>query len=352
MKQKLLQVKGFNLKNIMYQVKIAENNRSSKLQQIVAAFVHDIDRGVLKKGEKLPTINEFSKVNGVSRDTIEKAYRAMKALGYITSSPCICYFVNGKNNEKLKVLLIFNRFSSFKKVIYDAMLEGLGKKAQVNLSFHHYSLKLLKEVLITNLGRYDFYAIMPHFDSSSKSQEYQRILEMVPSHQLILLDKQIPDWGYTKKMVYQDFKVDIYEALSRSYLLLKKYKSISLVFQDKTNHPQEIIEGIEDFCLEQRMAFKILSNVENEVLKIGCVYIVLEEDDLAKLIKKVHRNGMLPGKDIGIISFNESVFKELLNITVFTTDFEAMGRTAADFILGKRKDFCRNPFYALHRGSL
>jgi DNA-binding transcriptional regulator YhcF (GntR family) len=336
----------------MYQVKIVENNRSSKLQQIVGAFVKDIDRGVLKKGEKLPTINEFSKLNGVSRDTIERAYGRMRALGYITSSPCRGYFVNGKNSDKLKVLLIFNRFGSFKKVIYDALLDGLGKKAIVNLSFHHYSLKLLKEVLITNLGRYDFYAIMPHFDSNSKSEECQRILEMVPSHQLILLDKNIPDWGYTSKLVYQDFKLDIYEALRGSNSLLKKYKSISLIFPDRTNHPQEIIEGIADFCLEKGMDFKILSNIENEVLKKGCVYIVLEEDDLAKLIKKVQRNGMVAGKDIGIISFNESVFKELLNITVFTTDFEAMGRTAAGFILGKEKDYSRNPFYTLHRGSL
>jgi hypothetical protein len=145
-------------------------------------------------------------------------------------------------------------------------------------------------------------------------------------------------------MVYQDFRNDIREALCKSGSLLEKYKSISLIFPEKADHPKEIIEGIADFCLEHRMHFKVISEIEKEMPHRCSVYIPIEEDDLAKLIKKVRRTSLIIGKDIGIISFNESVFKELLDITVFTTDFEAMGRTAADFILGKEKGACKTRY--------
>jgi len=73
---------------------------------------------------------------------------------------------------------------------------------------------------------------------------------------------------------------------------------------------------------------------------------------LGDLIKKVRLLRSQMGNDIGIISFNETVFKELLDITVITTDFEEMGDTAATLIL--RKDFrqVRNSFHLIKRLSL
>jgi DNA-binding LacI/PurR family transcriptional regulator len=44
--------------------------------------------------------------------------------------------------------------------------------------------------------------------------------------------------------------------------------------------------------------------------------------------------------------------KELLGITVITTDFEAMGRTAAELLLEKQRVKVKNPFYTIRRGSL
>jgi len=68
-------------------------------------------------------------------------------------------------------------------------------------------------------------------------------------------------------------------------------------------------------------------------LKKGAVYIVLTENDLADLIKGARIIRCELGKDIGVISFNETVFKELLDITVITTDFEEMGRKTAELML-------------------
>jgi DNA-binding LacI/PurR family transcriptional regulator len=87
-------------------------------------------------------------------------------------------------------------------------------------------------------------------------------------------------------------------------------------------------------------------------LDAGCVYIVLVESDLAILIKKINSSTNRLGEDIGVISFNETVLKELLEITVITTDFEVMGRTAAELILSHTCRSIRNPFKLILRKSL
>jgi DNA-binding LacI/PurR family transcriptional regulator len=58
------------------------------------------------------------------------------------------------------------------------------------------------------------------------------------------------------------------------------------------------------------------------------------------------------GQDVGVISFNETTLKELLEITVITTDFETMGRTAAALLLDKKQIKIKNPFYTIRRKSL
>jgi DNA-binding LacI/PurR family transcriptional regulator len=58
------------------------------------------------------------------------------------------------------------------------------------------------------------------------------------------------------------------------------------------------------------------------------------------------------GQEIGIISFNETTLKELLNITVITTDFNTMGNTAATLLLENKRIKVKNPFYMIRRDSL
>jgi DNA-binding LacI/PurR family transcriptional regulator len=69
-------------------------------------------------------------------------------------------------------------------------------------------------------------------------------------------------------------------------------------------------------------------------------------------VKKIRQTSFLLGREIGIISFNETPLKELLNMTVITTDFVAMGRTAATLLLEKQRVKVNNPFYTIRRGSL
>lgn len=336
----------------MYRVKVKENYPISKKQQIVNAVIKDIEKGIFPKEKQLPSINQFSEENNVARDTIGKAYQQLRKRGYITSIPGRGYYVLGKNKKKIKVLLIFNNISSFKKIIYESLLVELGGKVKVDLQIHHYGPKCLKAILEENLGKYDYFVIMPHFFSHAKEKEYIDVIKMVPPHELILLDKNLPQLQFPHRAVYQDFKKEIYEALNTSASLIKKYKSIKLILPEDIHHPKEIAEGIKKFCIEKRLKFSIKDSIGSESLIKDTIYIVADEDSLESLLKKVKELNFELRKDLGIISFNEMVFKDLLNITVISTDFAQMGRTAAKLILGNECEQYTIPYYLINRGSL
>lgn len=334
-------------------IKVTDKAQSSKVEQIVVAIATNIDRGRLKGGQKLPSINEFSEKNRVARDTIEKAYKQLRGQGYIASYPSRGYFVLGQGaGRPLRVLLLFNKLSSFKKIIYDEMIASLGEKAKVELQIHHYSTKILAEILEANLGKYDYYVLMPHFYRDANREECLNIVKMIPPHQLVLIDKNMEELEYPCKAVYQDFRMDIFQALQSLQAEMKKYTSVSLVLPQNIHHPTEIIDGIKKFCAKARMKFMLQPAAKHITVQHGVVYITTEDDDLADLIKKVRQSSLRPGRDIGIISFNETVFKELLDIAVISTDFHAMGRIAAELMLNKEIVRIKNAFQVIKRGSI
>lgn len=324
----------------------------SKIKQIVHAVSMAIDNGGLKPHSKLPSINDFSKTYHYGRDTVEKAYRALIEDGYVYAVPAKGYYVVGKKDKKLKVLLIFNKLSSYKKIIYYSFIETLQEKAVVDLQVHHYDIRRLEEILEANTGKYHYYVIMPHFFPKTSKKSYLKVLRSIPASQLMILDKPVPELGKHHMSVYQDFKQDIHDVLESSARLLKKYNRLIIVFPMQSNHPRDIVEGCYEFCLKHQKTFLVIDSLDKEIPQEGSVYIVTAESDLAQLIKRAREAHLQPGRNIGIISFNETVLKELLEITVVTTDFEGMGKTAAQMLLNKEVKQVKNPFRMIVRKSL
>ena len=61
--------------------RIREQSRIPKYQQLIDNIIADIQEGVLKYGDKLPSINESSEDLYLSRDTVERAYKKLRDLG-------------------------------------------------------------------------------------------------------------------------------------------------------------------------------------------------------------------------------------------------------------------------------
>ena len=336
----------------MYKLNLNISDKTPKYKQIIQSVIADIERNVLKKNEQLPSISELSEEYYLARDTVEKAYRELRERGFVTSVQGKGYYVNSGESKKMKILLIFNKLSSYKKLIYYAFLKVLGDKASVDLQIHHYNARLFEEIIDKNLGKYNYYVIMPHFFPEEDKHLAIKTLERIPINELVLLDKDLPDFKHECLTVYQDFERDVSQALEGAKDLLSKYQRIVLVFPSDGNYPIEIVRGVRYFCLNSQKEFLIKESVENEILQAKTVYVVVEETDLAELVKKTRTSNFTVGKDIGIISFNDTTLKELLGITVITTDFETMGRTAAALLLDNIKIKVKNPFYMIRRETL
>lgn len=80
----------------------------------------------------------------------------------------------------------------------------------------------------------------------------------------------------------------------------------------------------------------------------------MEEADLVSIVKYSRKKGLKIGKDIGVLSFNDTPLKEVLEdgISVISTNFARMGSLAAELILEKRRLKVRNEFIFIRRKSL
>lgn len=336
----------------MYHLNINHQQKTPKYLKIVDSIIIDIENGVLKKNQQLPSLNELSSSSDLSRDTVEKAYRILKDRGVVTAVKGKGFYVNGLENHKIQILLILNKLSSYKKRIYYAFLEILQDKADVDLQIHHYNPYLFEEIIAENLGKYDYYVVVPIFGFQADESQIIKTLEKISNNKLMFLDKEFPRYQQNCPSVFQDFEWDVFNALEGCKTQLTKYKRLVLVFPSENNCPIEIIRGTRTFCSRYKKDFFVKEHLIDEKLEPDTIFLVIEDSDLADLIKKVRLSGLRLGEQIGIISFNDTTLKELLDITVISTDFEAMGKTAATMILNKQKDKIKNPFFMIQRGSL
>lgn len=333
-------------------IKLAAKNKVNLPNQIAEAIVAKIEDGTLKNDTFLPSLIDFTEKYKVSKATVEKAYNILRQNGFIRSAPGKGYYVVGQGNHKHRILFILNKISSFKKLTFYSFLNRIGDKATVDLQIHHYKPSLLNEIINQSLNKYDFFVLMPHFEFDALPKDYLQIIKRIPSHKLLILDKYLPKLS-PMKVVYQDFKSDIYEALTDAKSHIDKYKSIVLIFPEYGNHPQEIILGVKQFGKKQNKFVSVIYNNISKVIPVKeTLYIVITDEDLGTVLKIIKKSNYVLGNDIGVISFNETDLKDVLDITVISTDFNKMGETAADLILTGKNEIIRNPFSLIKRGSL
>jgi DNA-binding transcriptional regulator YhcF (GntR family) len=338
----------------MWKFNQEKNSKLPKYKQIIAAIINDIEKGNLQKDFQLPSINELSFEYDIARDTVEKAYNDLKEKDIITSVRGKGFFVKGLKGSKLRILLILNKLSAYKKLIYYSFINTLGDKATVDLQVHHYNALLLKNILAENKGKYHYYVIMPHFFDGKEKVNVIEELQAIPKGELVLLDKNIPELKSEYLCVYQDFENDIYEALESGEDAISKYKELCLLFPENDNHPNEIVKGFRKFCNHYNKPYQVIENTDNLKLKKGILYIVIAETSLVNLVKKAMQMNLVLGKDIGIISFNETTLKEILagGIATISTHFESMGTMAATLLLENQHIKIKNPFSLIRRPSL
>src|ERR1700748_2279762 len=109
-----------------------------KYLQLANSIIKGIGDGRISKNDILPSINELNYNFEISRDTAEKAYKYLKSIGLLGSVPGKGYYIkNVEAEQQYKVLLIFNKLSPHKKILYDAIIDGLGNKAAIDFYIYN-----------------------------------------------------------------------------------------------------------------------------------------------------------------------------------------------------------------------
>src|SRR3546814_19082326 len=84
---------------VQFDIEFKEN--APKYLQIIDSVIHAISKGKLKRGDKIPSINQFSEEYLLSRDTVEKAYRQLIRDGILTAVRGKGYNINRSEERRV-----------------------------------------------------------------------------------------------------------------------------------------------------------------------------------------------------------------------------------------------------------
>ena len=236
-------------------------NYASKVpvyKQLVGHYESMIKSGVYKVGQTLPSMNELSGSLDISKETVKKAYSVLRDKGYVEAKQGKGFYVAPQSaDRKLTVLVLFDKLSQYKQVLFDSFTERMGDEAEITIRLHNQSVDLLEYYINENLDNYDYYIITPHFPLDEKIQKRAlKLLGRIPNRKLILVDRYLKDLPGNYGAVYQDFENDIYEDSEGSAGANNPDETASTVTLEEALQRQQAKELRKALSLNDRFRFR------------------------------------------------------------------------------------------------
>ncbi|MDC7232638.1 MAG: GntR family transcriptional regulator [Spirochaetales bacterium] len=302
--------------------------QSTKYGGIIQHIHGLIEQGRLQPGDKIPSISEVSGALGVARETAVKAYKILKQEGLIDSVPGKGFFLlTDRISRGARILLILNSFNPYMQVLYNAFSSALPEGVRADVYFHHNSYDILRSLLETTRSRYTHCIVKPfHGDS------VRRLLEKLEPAKTLILDRG----DYRPEgcsWICQDFSEGFKDALSGLGNRISAYESLNLIRARNNPHPEESFVAFKAFLSEQAVPGQVIDGFNEKEIKKGGAYILLTEQDLVSLLSFLSEKGWIPGKDVGILSYNDFPLLRYVSggISSLSVDFRQMGERAAAF---------------------
>jgi hypothetical protein len=227
------------------------------------------------------------------------------------------------------------------------LLNSLPKTYTLDLYFHHHSIKLFETLIREQAGYYHTFIIMPEVATSTPS-----ILAKLDPKRTYLLDVGYKEYKKEYSGVFQNYEKDLYTVLASKQECVLKYKRLFLLVPEGAP-AKNIVSGFAKFTKKAAIWSGVISEVHAAAIKRGDAFVVLDNNHFVTIVKGAKENGWELGRDIGIISYNETGLKSVIGngITTITTDYETMGKTMADMVVNGRRDVVGNPFIVTDRNS-
>ncbi|EOR94151.1 regulatory protein GntR, HTH [Arcticibacter svalbardensis MN12-7] len=336
-------------------IKFKKNNSEThrmKYLQLADYITKLIETNKLKINDRLPSLNQLIETLTISKETALKGLNYLSEKGIIESEYRKGYYVKKKTQHSpYRICLILDKMNILRDRVYQSFLETIKDNGEVDVYFHHHNFKVFEKLIEENLNNYTHFVIVTFF-----REDPSVILNQIPPRKRIILDFEEKHLSGDYTCIYQDYRSDIIDSLTQLLPQLEKYKRLVLIAPLEAFHSQAIIEGFETFVKNTSKKHKILHSLDEKNSKKGDAYITFsryDQDDVA-VIKIAKKNNWILGKDIGLISYNDTAVKEVLEngITVISTDFKKMGEEAAKAILKKEIVKMRDYATVIIRNSL
>ena len=332
----------------MSDLTIDRKSSLTKKKQIIKSIEQAIINKKIKKGDKLPSINSLKIRLSISRDTVLDAYGDLKRRGIIISVAGKGYYLkNEKITVQKRIFLLFDEINLFKENLYNSFINNLKHEFEVDTYFHHFNFDFFRNMILNNVGNYSHYVIMP-----ANFKETNDILAHIDPDRVFLLD-QLPNGMKKFAAIYQNFETGVNNNLVLLNDKILNYKKIILIYDFK-KQPEGILRGFTRYCKEYEKPFKILHSKDDINIRKNYVYMTLDDSSLISIIKQVKEKKFIIKRDIGIISFNESPLKEIIEggITTISTDFSMMGKKLAVMIESNNRTLIENKIKLISRNSI
>lgn len=306
-------------------MKTTFGSHTTKVKQLADMIEQDILMGRYEANASLPSINQLSATYQVSRDTVFKAFADLRERKLIDSTPGKGYYVT---NRQEKIFLLLDEYSPFKNTLYNSFIRKLGRKYKVDLWFHQYNEHIFNTILHEAIGRYNYYVVM-NFDN----EKFSPLLNKINPSRLLLLD-----FGKFDKKNYsficQNFDTAFYQALVQLHDSLARYQKIVFLYPHDSKHPYSSIDSLQEYCCNYHMHCEVVQDESECLVEKGVAYIVIRQTDVVDIIKQSRQQGLKPGKDFGLIAYNDTPAYQVIDegITALSIDWEQMGSLAARFI--------------------
>lgn len=339
-----------------HKVFISKDSKIPIYKQLMHSINSLIDNGIYNVGDSLPSLNELAEELDISKETVKKAYAHLKDDGVIESVQGKGFFF-AKKGKKTNVLLLFDKISTYKQVLFSSFAETIGDGAEITIRLHNQDIDLFEHFLDENLDDFDYYIVTPHFPLDPNIQNrVLKSLKRISSNKLIVLDRYIKNLQGNYGCVYQDYENDVYDGLLEGLDDIKAFRKINVISTKGSLYGPYIKKGIKRFCDNFDIDFKIHTKLDANIIENRSIYLILNgqlDSELIDLVKVAKAKGCEIGKDIGLISYNESVINEVVldGLTVLSTNFALMGTLSAQMIIEKELKKTRCEFHLIRRNT-
>lgn len=312
-------------------------------KQLITNIESAIHEGDFRYGDMLPSMNELSAQLDISKETVKKAYSLLRDKGVISATQGKGFYVSlGNNLQKPKILVLFDKLSTYKQVLFSSFSSAIDGQGEIVIRLHDQQIDLFEYYVDKNLDQFDYYVITAHFPLDEATQRRTiKTLMRIPNRKLILLDRHIDRLPGNFGAAYQDFTSDVYDGLLQGLKKMKSYLKLNIITESSSLYYPYIREGAERFCLDHNIPCEFHRAVTPEIVRPHEVYLILNgqlDVELIDLVCAAKEKHLKAGRDIGIISYNESPINEIVlnGLTTISTDFRQMGAIAAQMILEKQ----------------